>query len=431
MIRLRRVQLLLAIILISTGVMLAQAPAPAPAPAPFLLHDNDVVVFYGDSITEQKLYTSDIEEFVLTRFPERHVRFINSGVGGDRVSGGWAGPIDLRLRRDVYAYRPTMITIMLGMNDGYYRPFDDGILSTYADEYRHVVEQMQSELPKASITLLKPSPYDDVTRPPDPEPGYNTIMIRFGDFVGKLAEEKHTRVADLNRPVVDVLTAAKVADSVLSAVLIRDRVHPGAGVHWLMAESVLKDWNAPAVVTLARIDALHAKISEAANTDITQLQRTKTGLTWTQNDHALPLPFASAESDPFSELVLRVSDLNQSLNQEILRVDGLGEGAYELQIDERRVSTFTAAQLAAGVNLATVDTPMLAQSRIVAFDTALKNEIESNRFLIANDARDATAEELVKRLDTSIDHAVERQRKDAQPVPHRYALLRAANVAAQ
>ena len=427
MIRILKIQFLVAVVLISTCVMLAQAPTPAG----FLLHDGDVVVFYGDSITEQKLYTSDIENFVLTRFPERHVRFINSGVGGDKVSGGWAGPIDLRLRRDLYAYHPTMITIMLGMNDGYYRPFDEGILSTYADGYRHMVEQIQSELPKASITLLKPSPYDDVTRAPDPEPGYNTIMLRFGDFVGKLAEERHTRVADLNQPVVEALTAAKAADTALSAALIRDRVHPGPGIHWLMAEAVLKEWNAPAVVTSIRIDGVHGKLSDATNTDVTQLQRTKGGLGWTQDDRALPLPFASTESDPFTDLVQHVSDLNQSLNQEILRVDGLSDGLYELQIDGRRVSTFTAAQLAAGVNLATMDTPMLAQSRLVAFDTEQKNEIESNRFSIANEARDVKAEELVKRLDSAIGHAVERQHKDAQPVSHRYALLHAPNVEAK
>ena len=52
--------------------------AQSPAPSQFLLHDGDVVVFYDDSITEQRLYTSDIENFVLTRFPDRHVRFVNS-----------------------------------------------------------------------------------------------------------------------------------------------------------------------------------------------------------------------------------------------------------------------------------------------------------------------------------------------------------------
>jgi hypothetical protein len=74
-------------------MLIAQmSPAQAPSGTPtFLLKDGDRVVFYGDSITEQRLYTSFIEEYALTRFPDRKIEFFNSGVGGDKVSGGWAG----------------------------------------------------------------------------------------------------------------------------------------------------------------------------------------------------------------------------------------------------------------------------------------------------------------------------------------------------
>src|SRR5580658_9090907 len=88
------------------------------APPEFHVHDGDTVVFYGDSITNQRLYTVFTEAWILTRFPQLHVNFVHSGWSGDRVSGGGAGPIDLRLDRDVLAYSPTVITIMLGMNDG-------------------------------------------------------------------------------------------------------------------------------------------------------------------------------------------------------------------------------------------------------------------------------------------------------------------------
>src|SRR5512146_2824116 len=90
----------------------------------FYLKPGDRVVFYGDSITDQRLYTTFTETFVVTRFPRMPVAFVHSGWGGDRVTGGGGGPIDVRLKRDVLAYQPTVMTIMLGMNDGRYRAFD-------------------------------------------------------------------------------------------------------------------------------------------------------------------------------------------------------------------------------------------------------------------------------------------------------------------
>ncbi len=159
------------------------------ADEPFYLKDGDRVVFYGDSITDQRLYTLYTEAYVVTRFPEMKVDFVHSGWGGDRVTGGGGGPIDVRLDRDVIAYKPTVVTIMLGMNDASYRPFDQKIYDTYTKGYRHIVERLKSELPGVRLTLIRPSPYDDVTRPPNFPGGYNEVLVRYGDFVEALAKE--------------------------------------------------------------------------------------------------------------------------------------------------------------------------------------------------------------------------------------------------
>src|SRR5438045_2222148 len=72
----------------------------------FALKDGDRVLFYGDSITEQRLYTSYVEQYVLTRFPDRHISFINTGWGGDSVTHNGCVPCAgvgglARLKRDV------------------------------------------------------------------------------------------------------------------------------------------------------------------------------------------------------------------------------------------------------------------------------------------------------------------------------------------
>jgi lysophospholipase L1-like esterase len=393
------------------------------SPPQFCIRDGETVVFYGDSITAQRLYTSDVENFVLTRYPYLHVQFINSGVGGDTVNGGLAGPVYLRLERDVFPYHPDMVTIFLGWNDGYGLPFAQAIETTYQEGYRRLVAKIQERAPQSALTLLKPTPFDDVTRAPDALAGYNTTMLRFGGFVGKLAEEQHTLVADLYQPVVDTLAKAKSANAAMSTMLVRDRIHPGSGIQWLLAEAILRAWHATGVVTSVRINSIQAKVVEATNTSVIQLHKSTNALTWNQSDHALPLPFAPGATDPFLALVLQVSDLN-TLNQELLRVEGLPDAPYELQIDEQIVGAFTSSQLAAGVNLSTWDTPMLTQSRMVAMDTEQKNEIENMRFTLAKDVRDANVKETIKALDAAISLAIERQHKDAQPIPHRYSLTR-------
>jgi lysophospholipase L1-like esterase len=171
---------------IALAALLFSIAAPGGSPE-FQVHDGDTVVFYGDSITNQRLYTVFTEAFALTRFPHIHVTFVHSGSSGDRVSGGANGPVDLRLERDVFAHNPTVITVMLGMNDGEYRPFETDLFNKFTAGYRHILDTIQAEAPNARVTVLEPSPYDDFTRPPKFAGGYNAVLLKYGKFVARSA----------------------------------------------------------------------------------------------------------------------------------------------------------------------------------------------------------------------------------------------------
>src|SRR5487761_1962215 len=212
--------------------------------ADFYLHPNDVVVFYGDSITDQRLYTTYVETFVVTRYPKLPVKFVHSGWGGDRVTGGGGGPIDDRLKRDVLAYKPTVMTIMLGMNDGRYRAFDDGIFRDFTDGYEHILKVMKDGDPTARITLIDPSPYDDVTRTPLFPGGYNAVLLKYGDYLRTLAQKDNLDFADLNTRLVKALERAYTADPAMAQKIVPDRVHPNRSGHLLMAASLLEAWGA-------------------------------------------------------------------------------------------------------------------------------------------------------------------------------------------
>lgn len=403
--------------------LLACATAALPAQNTFSLKDGDRVVFYGDSITEQRLYTTFAETYCVTRFPAMKIAFVHSGWGGDRVGGGGGGPIDVRLRRDVFAYKPTVMTIMLGMNDGSYRAFDQAVFDTYSAGIKRIVESVRGAVPGIRVTLIEPSPYDDVTREPGFPGGYNAVLVRYGDFLKQFAQENSLGLADLNTPVAAALRKAFSDDPETAKRIVPDRVHPGAGGHLLMAEALLHSWNAPALVTAVEIDAATAQVRGAENTRVSSLQAGAT-LEWSQQDAALPMPVNMR--DAAVRLSLRSSDFTEALNRQPLKVTGLPSASYALRIDGEAVGTFTREQLAEGVNLATLPTPMAKQAAEVHALTIKHNDIHAARWRTVEVglSREAPAHQAaaIEALDALEADVVAAQRAAAQPRPHRYEL---------
>jgi lysophospholipase L1-like esterase len=360
------------------AAVLAAAACAAPAQDAFALRDGDRVVFFGDSITDQRLYTSFAETYVVTRFPHANIAMVHSGWGGDRVTGGGGGPMDVRIWRDVLPFNPTVITIMLGMNDGRYRAFDQAIFDEYTTGFKHIVDSLKRQLPAARLTLMEPSPYDDVTRAPTFEGGYNQVLVRYGDFLKQLAADQKLGVADINTPVVEALKKANAADAANAAKILPDRVHPSAAGHLLLAEALLKSWNAPALVAGVEIDAARREAVRQRNTRIADVRALAKGIAWTQTDEALPMPLD--RRDPLVPLVLASSDFMEALNQEPLAVRGLSAGRYTLKIDGETAGTFTAEQLAQGINLAELPTPMARQAAEVHALTLRHNNIHTARW---------------------------------------------------
>jgi beta-1,2-mannosidase len=349
----------------STNAGSAIPPGAEENARDFYLHNGDTVVFYGDSITEQNYYNQYVELYAATRFPWMRVHFYGAGVGGDRVTGGGGGPIDQRLARDVFSEKPTVVTVMLGMNDGEYRPMTPQIEQTYENGYQHLIESVLNHVPGVRLTLLGPSPFDDVTRRWTFHGGYNAVMEYFADLDKSMANKYGVSFVNLNPPVVAALDKAEEMDPRLARLLLPDRVHPDPVVHWVMAEALLKGWHAPATVSAVALDAGALKVTESRNAEVTHLEHTPQGLQWTELEYGLPLPLS--RSNASQALLEDLTDIEAQLDQETLRVAGLNAGRYALSIDGDAVDTFSNEALAAGVNLADYPTPMFHQAQRVSW----------------------------------------------------------------
>jgi lysophospholipase L1-like esterase len=407
-------------------VLCAFATLSAPSFAEdFYLKDGDRVVFYGDSITDQRLYTTFTETYAVTRFPKRDVTFIHSGWGGDRVTGGGGGRIGRRLERDVFAYKPTVVTIMLGMNDASYRTFDEKIFQTYATGYRHIVDELKAERPGVRITIIQPSPFDDVTRNPTFEGGYNAVLLKYGEFLKELAAEKHADLADLNTSVVEATKKAKEQNAELAIKLNPDRVHPGPAGQLLMSAALLKAWHAPALVSAVEIDAEAGKTTKVENSKVTELSPQGSRISWTQEDAALPFPIDL--KDPVVALAASSSSIVQDLDQQTLKIAGLKAAKYLLKIDGHDIGNFSREALAEGINLANMPTPMTSQAVDVHSLTRKHTDIHQLRWRqvqvpLAKDASASALDRVLEAMDELEAEVVKKQRQTAQPKPHRFEL---------
>lgn len=384
----------------------------------FALHEGDRVVFYGDSITEQRLYTTYVEAYTATRFPTMDVRFYNAGWSGDSTWGGGGGAPDQRVARDVKPYRPTVVTIMLGMNDGGYVPYDARIFGIWQEWYGKLLGYLKSDVPDARITLIQTSPFDDFAHKPCA--GYNDVLVRFGTEVKNRADRSRLGFADFNRPLADVLKRAAKDDPKNGEKIVPDRIHPAPAGHLVMAEALLRSWHAPSLVSSVVLDATSKRIDDTQRATVTDFD----GLKWTQLDESLPFPLDTA--DATVSLVLRESDFVQALDRQLLTVRNLAKGSYRLSIDETNVGRFSSDQLSSGVNLAQLDTPMRKQAARVLDVATKRNDVAFLRWreIQIPFGDSPSGAKAVSALDDLLEDLRRQERNAAQPSSHRFALTR-------
>jgi hypothetical protein len=220
-----------------------------------------------------------------------------------------------------------------------------------------------------------------------------------------------------------MLTKAAATNKDEAQKILPDRVHPAPAGHLIMAAALLKAWHAPALVSDVTVDAQTA----TAQVKNAKVEALKTGaqISWTETESSLPLPIDPR--DKLMELAVKSSDIIETLDQETLRVTGLAAAKWELKIDGLTAGSFTKEELANGVNLATLPTPMLRQAIDVHALTLKHNNIHFMRWRtiqtgMATDASPSTKQSAMLALDQLDNELIAEQRALAQPKPHRFEL---------
>jgi lysophospholipase L1-like esterase len=316
------------------------------AETPASLPKEGRLAIVGDSITEQKLYSKFIETYLLTAAGRPDVRVFQFGWGGET-----AGGFDARLKSDLAVFRPDVVTLCYGMNDGTYRPYEDAIGKRYEDSMRSVLTKLKGDkihvvvgTPGAVDTKYFSKPFAANLNSAD---SYNDSLAKLGQIGKKLAGEFQGGFADVHSPMVESMAKAKAAYGADYDVCGRDGVHPGANGHLAMAYAFLKGLGCDGNVGEITMDASgkttastgHKVLASAAGKAEIESER---------------YPFCfdpDPKSSGSTRSILPHLPFNKDLNRFTLKVANLSASKAKITWGTES-REFTKAQLEAGINLA-------------------------------------------------------------------------------
>ena len=218
------------------GAAASLTRAAEPSPGKPALKKGSVIVFQGDSITDEgrkkdillpndnkalgRGYAAMVSGHLLLANPGLELKCYNRGVSGNKIPD-----LAARWDQDVIALKPDLLSIMIGVND-LWHTFAFGskykaTIEDYETGYRALIERTRKEVPGVAVVICEPF----TTRTsPDFQP-----LARFREVSAKLA-------AEMNLPFVPFQSMFDEAVKAAPAEFwLWDGIHPSAAGHAIMA----------------------------------------------------------------------------------------------------------------------------------------------------------------------------------------------------
>jgi lysophospholipase L1-like esterase len=414
------------------GILLL--PIPASAGGDFPLRDGDTWVLVGDSITAQHLHSDYFEAFCFARYPRYTFRFRNAGTSGDTVPRALA-----RFDWDVAAWKPTVVSVELGINDQ-----ADFTPAQYLDGLRRIDSRIRDA--GARPVYFSPSVINNGET--SDRLAANARLHQYAVGLRSFAAEHRAPFADQFHALIDVWGKNKpremVADvlPVLNALAREDRLegvehlraflaaqensrqplvslrgdptHIGPPGQLMMAAALLRALGATGFVSHATLDA-SGRAGDIRGCTLDGVKAQGGALAFDRLDEALPFPLAD-EARPALALFPAIMELSPYT----LKVTGLPEGRHTLKVNGVVVTTLAAREWAAGVNLTAYSQgPIAAQGKAVLAAVSDKEKLVWQwRELARNAAAGNSSVEVQRRLQDlarQVEAADGRIREAARP----------------
>jgi lysophospholipase L1-like esterase len=395
----------------------------------------------GDSITAQHLHTNYFEAFCFARYPNLKFSFRNSGVGGHTIPTTLA-----RFDYDIAAWKPTVVSVELGMNDQ-----GSALTEKFVSNMGAMVERIRSIKARPVIFSASPMNNGDTLAKLGSNQRLNDFAVALKDYSAKenipYADQFHALldVWGNNKPKENqanaiVYVKQLAGDDALAGVehlraflavqeklpvkpvsMQGDAVHPGPPGQLMMAAALLKELGADGFVSSVSMDS-SGKVAEAKGCKVDGVKAEGEKIEFDRLDERLPFPIPDE-----ARAVLTLSPTVLDLSQYTLKVTGLKDGNYTLNINGAATATLTAKDLEAGVNLTALDpgpqakgvNPIVAQGRAILAAVSDKEGVVNQWRGLSPKAfaADATGElkEQLTALTKKVEEADEKIREAAKP----------------
>ena len=210
------------------------------------------VIFIGDSITDGSWgkadgrkcpernhydmnhimghgYAENCAQYWMVKYPERNYTFYNRGISGGNMPG-----LVERWDDDVLALRPSVVSVLIGINDVGRYTVEDFDFETWESSYRSLIEKTLSADPDTKMVLCTPFCSNTGTQVfRDEYPARVKVVEKEAEIVRALAKEYDLGLADFEKLFQDIYADDKSIDS---RYWMWDGIHPTMPAHFRMSE---------------------------------------------------------------------------------------------------------------------------------------------------------------------------------------------------
>lgn len=205
------------------------------------IQDKQTILFIGDSITDcgrrdaatplGNGYVRLFSELVMAYYPERDIKYINTGIGGNRITD-----LKGRWEEDALAYDPDWLSIKIGINDihSYLREDPNNVSpEIYAEIYEYLLDETTKRL-DCPIILIEPFYMSRDTSGVTFQSQVLDVLQKYLETVHKMSEKYGTKLVRTHDMFQCQLQYRE------PTIFCQEPVHPNMKGHLLIAVEVLK-----------------------------------------------------------------------------------------------------------------------------------------------------------------------------------------------